>query len=74
MRWNMTAPRPIRWRPNGRASSTRPGLTAATLRTWLVDAHNYPEEMDFDLDRPQVDDLVTYMMTLQREGYEPPIQ
>lgn len=50
-----------------------PGLTAETLRTWLVDAHNYPEEMDFDLDRPQVDDLVAYMMTLQREGYEPPI-
>ncbi len=51
-----------------------PGLTAATLSGWLRDAHNYPVEMDFDLDAPQVDELVAYMMTLQRDDYEPPIQ
>lgn len=49
-----------------------PGLTSASLERWLVDAHNYPEEMDFDLDAPQVEDLVAYMMGLRREGYEPP--
>ena len=50
------------------------GLTAASLQRWLVDAHNYPEEMDFDLDAPQVEDLVAYMLSLRLEGYEPPIQ
>jgi mono/diheme cytochrome c family protein len=49
------------------------GLTAASLKTWLVDAHNYPEEMDFDLDAPQVDDLVAYMLSLRDDDYEPPI-
>ncbi|MFC3102051.1 c-type cytochrome [Altererythrobacter lauratis] len=48
------------------------GLTRDSLRTWLVDAHNYPEEMDFTLDPPQVDDLVDYMLTLQRADYRPP--
>ncbi len=48
------------------------GLTRATLRSWLVDAHNYPEEMDFTLDPPQVDDLVDYMLTLRRSDYRPP--
>ena len=48
------------------------GLTRDTLRTWLVDAHNYPEEMEFTLDRPQVDDLVEYMLTLRRADYRPP--
>ena len=50
------------------------GLTAQTLRRWLLDAHNYPEEMDFDIDGPDVDRIAAYMLTLQREGYEPPIQ
>lgn len=51
-----------------------PGLTAQTLQSWLVDAHNYPQEMDFDLDAPQVEDLVAYMMTLRQADYHPPIQ
>ncbi|GAA0284942.1 hypothetical protein GCM10009127_28270 [Alteraurantiacibacter aestuarii] len=52
----------------------RPGLTNATLTSWLRDAHNYPEEMDFDLDVPQVEELVAYMLTLQSPDYEPAIQ
>lgn len=51
----------------------REGLTKETLTTWLRDAHNYPEEMDFDLDPPQVDALVDYMLTLQVEDYRPTI-
>jgi len=50
-----------------------PDLTKDTLRTWLIDAHNYPEEMDFELNRPQIEELVTYMMSLKRSGYEPSI-
>lgn len=48
------------------------GLTRDTLRTWLVDAHNYPQEMDFTLSREQVEELVNYMLTLRRADYRPP--
>ena len=51
----------------------RGGLTQQTLATWLRDAHNYPEEMDFDLGAPQVEALVEYMLTLQDENYRPTI-
>lgn len=47
----------------------RPGLTRQTLTAWLRDAHNYPEEMDFDLDPPQVEALVDYLLTLEDENY-----
>lgn len=51
----------------------RKGLTADSLTSWLRDAHNYPEEMDFDLDKPQVEDLAAYMLTLRDKDYEKPI-
>ena len=49
-----------------------PGLTRATLTTWLTDAHNYPEEMDFYLEEDEIDQLVTYLLTLQDADYHPP--
>lgn len=49
------------------------GLTHATLATWLRDAHNYPEEMEFSLDQAEVDQLVAYMLTLSDERYRPAI-
>ena len=49
------------------------GLTAQTLSSWLRDAHNYPEEMEFYLEGPEVDDLVTYMLTLRDPAYRPAI-
>ena len=48
------------------------GLTARTLASWLRDAHNYPREMEFQLDATKVDDLVTYMLTLNDPDYRPP--
>ena len=48
-------------------------VTRDTLRGWLTNAHNYPEEMDFDLDSPQVEELIDYMMSLKTSGYEPPM-
>lgn len=48
------------------------GLTRETLTTWLVDAHNYPTEMDFYLEDDEVEQLVDYMLTLRREDYHPP--
>ena len=49
------------------------GLTAETLSTWLRDAHNYPEEMEFYLEGPEVEGLVAYMLTLRDANYRPPI-
>lgn len=49
--------------------ANREGLSHETLVTWLTDAHNYPEVMDFDLDPPQVDDIADYILTLRSENY-----
>ena len=49
------------------------GLTQATLGDWLRDAHNYPEEMEFYLEGPEVDALVDYMLTLRDPAYRPAI-
>lgn len=62
--------------PNTRAPSfesiaNRAGVTRATIRAWLINAHNYPEQMDFDLDREQVDQITDYMITLRRDDYVP---
>ena len=47
-------------------------MTAGTLSSWLRDAHNYPSEMEFQLDSNKVDDLVSYMLTLRDPNYRPP--
>jgi len=51
----------------------QPGLTRETLGTWLRDAHNYPEEMEFSLDGPEVGRLVDHMLTLRDPNYRPAI-
>lgn len=53
--------------------ANRHGLTVETLANWLRSAHNYPEEMEFDLTAAQVDDLAAYIVTLKHDGYKPPI-
>lgn len=45
--------------------ASRSGVTARTLSTYLRDAHNYPEAMDFELSRQQADALAEYMLTLR---------
>ena len=50
-----------------------PGLTRETLSSWLRDAHNFPEEMEFYLEGPEVDRLVAYMLTLRDPNYRPAI-
>jgi mono/diheme cytochrome c family protein len=62
--------------PNQRAPTfesiaNRLGVTKATIRAWLVNAHNYPEVMDFDLERDHVDEVADYMITLRRRDYVP---
>lgn len=53
--------------------ANRKGLTSATLRQYLRNAHNYPEAMQFKLDRGQVRDLSAYIVTLKRSDYKPAI-
>jgi mono/diheme cytochrome c family protein len=48
-------------------------LSVETLSSWLRDAHNYPEEMEFSLERSEVDDLVAYMIKLRKPSYRPSI-
>ena len=49
------------------------GLTRASLTNWLRNAHNYPEEMDFYLEDDEVAGLVSYILKLERDAYQPPI-
>ena len=49
-----------------------PGLTDDTLALWLSDAHNYPEEMDFDLNDKQVETIARHMLRLRDPDYEKP--
>lgn len=49
------------------------GVTRSTLTVFLRDAHNYPDAMQFKVDRRAIDGLVSYMLTLRRPGYHPPI-
>lgn len=62
---------PNRRAPSFEAVANRPGVTRATIRAWLVNAHNYPEEMDFDLERDHVEQVSGYMITLRRRDYVP---
>ena len=45
--------------------ASRPGVTAKTLSTYLRDAHNYPEAMEFELTGNQADALAEYLLTLR---------
>ncbi len=57
--------------PSFESVANRPGVTKATIRAWLINAHNYPEQMDFDLTRDRVEEVSTYMITLRRRDYVP---
>lgn len=57
--------------PPFEAVVNKEGLTANTLSSWLSDAHNYPSEMDFQLDPQKLDALVEYMLTLRDPTYRP---
>lgn len=47
------------------------GLTGESLTAWLIDAHNYPELMEFALSKEEARAVAEYMVTLQREDYVP---
>jgi mono/diheme cytochrome c family protein len=60
--------------PSFAAIVNQEGLTAETLASWLQEAHNYPEEMQFTLEPHEVRDLVSYMLTLSDPNFRPPVQ
>ncbi|MEM8725143.1 MAG: hypothetical protein AAGE86_06450 [Pseudomonadota bacterium] len=57
--------------PTFASIANREGLTQDTLASWLADAHNYPEVMDFDLNADQVEVIAQHMLTLRSEDYVP---
>lgn len=57
--------------PSFAAIANRSGLSETSLADWLEEAHNYPEQMDFTLTRPQIDQIAAYMVTLRHAGYVP---
>ncbi len=57
--------------PSFAAIANRTGLSERSLADWLSEAHNYPEDMDFTLTRPQIDQIAAYMVTLRNAGYVP---
>lgn len=57
--------------PTFESVANRPGVTKATIRAWLVNAHNYPEVMDFELEQEHVEEITDYMITLRRADYVP---
>lgn len=57
--------------PSFAAIANRPGVTKATIHAWLVNAHNYPEQMDFTLEPHHVEQIERYMIALRRSDYVP---
>ncbi|UAB78427.1 hypothetical protein INR77_01395 [Erythrobacter sp. SCSIO 43205] len=57
--------------PSFESIANRPGVTRATIQAWLRNAHNYPEQMDFDLTQEKVEEVADYMITLRRSDYVP---
>ncbi|MBX7540176.1 hypothetical protein [Qipengyuania sphaerica] len=46
-----------------------PGVTHETLVAFLSDAHNYPLQMDVDLDEEDIATIADHIMTLQSDDY-----
>jgi len=57
--------------PGFDAIANREGLSDETLSTWLIDAHNYPEIMEFELDEAEARKVADYMLTLRDAQYRP---
>ena len=66
---NSSSPNPES--PTFEESAHRPGLTRATLRQYLRDSHNYPEAMNFAVERERIRDLADYIVTLKQPHYKP---
>lgn len=70
VRVNGISPRPEA--PGFEDIANSPGLTRETLVNYLSDAHNYPMQMDVDLDQTDIDLVADYILTLQSDDYVKP--
>ena len=57
--------------PTFAAIINRDDVSAGSLTDWLIDAHNYPEVMDFDITEEQAEMVADHMLTLRKPGYTP---
>lgn len=57
--------------PSFASIANRRGLSERSLASWLSQAHNYPEDMDFTLSQAQIDRIAAYTVTLRSAGYVP---
>lgn len=60
---------PIAEAPTFEDIANLPGFTRKTLIVFLADTHNYPDIMDVDLDREDIELIADYMLTLRRDDY-----
>ena len=67
------APSPNPEAPSFDDIANREGLTTATLRGYLRDAHNYPDAMNFRIGSREVRDLSAYIVTMKYPGHKPAI-
>ena len=68
---NSSSPNPES--PSFEDIANQPGLTRTSLRRFLTDSHNYPDAMQFTVERSEISNLADYMLTLRRPGYKPAI-
>ncbi|WP_156423805.1 hypothetical protein [Erythrobacter sp. YT30] len=50
--------------------ANRQGMSEESLTSWLIEAHNYPELMDFELSESEAGEVARYLISLQSEDYE----
>ena len=66
---NRTSPNPEA--PSFEDIANRSEVTAASLREFLRDSHNYPEAMDFRVDEAQLNDLSDFIAAQREPDYRP---
>ena len=60
---------PIAYAPEFGDIANTPGLTRETLEAFLSDAHNYPMQMDLDLDQTDIKSIVDHIMAMQSDKH-----
>ena len=58
---------PVPEAPTFDAIANRKGLSHKALKPWLLDAHLYPVEMEFELEPHHVDLVARYLLAMRRE-------
>lgn len=50
--------------------ANRDGLTKETLTRYLSDAHNYPDQMDVEVDAADIEVVTDYILSLRTSDYK----